>query len=424
MNIQFLMTRAKCGFNLFSHSRKFGDIGRSIQAGADVAIAAATNATNAKMNKNTNDMNYRIAQETNEMNERNVDKTNALQYQMHVEDMNFNAEQAQIAREWDAPEAQRQRLIDAGINPLMLGGSFSSSSPVASAPSAPSLDVAQANPVTLNPNMLDLRPSEISEALGRAFGFGIEDAEEKKIREETEGIKLDNQSKLFEIEHLPERFMNEKEMHEWARNEENRKKAMFSLDKRFRRSQTAYYNAQKVVADETAKEIKERTKQYEEQLQFITKYHDKQLKQIDAEIASIRAQESAYYAQAESAYAAAENARATARLTNANADIVETFGAESAELDNASKRTEIDKTKIEIETEKIKGLSIIQNSDLSENEKEEFAKFLAENPDYNASKLFHAAKEITSHDKREFVRKFGLAAFNFLSQVILKTMPK
>ena len=46
-----------------------------------------------------------------------------------AQDWNYNMWQEQNA--YDSPEAQRQRLVDAGYNPLMLGsGAFGSSSPV------------------------------------------------------------------------------------------------------------------------------------------------------------------------------------------------------------------------------------------------------------------------------------------------------
>lgn len=176
MNIQFLMTHVRCGFSPYSHSRKFGDIGRTIQAGADVAIGAATNATNAAINKRTNKTNKEIAE-----------STNALNYKIHQEDMNFNAEQAQLQRDWDSPEAQRERLIEAGYNPLMLDSGDFSSGAAATAPSAPSMEMATMNPLTL-----DARSMQALPALAMAAGIDLTDAQAGKERSIKEGIDLKN----------------------------------------------------------------------------------------------------------------------------------------------------------------------------------------------------------------------------------------
>ena len=64
-------------------------------------------------------LNYKSQQETNETNKQIAADANANMMAMQRENNQFNAEQAQIAREWDSAGARFQRAIDAGINPYV-----------------------------------------------------------------------------------------------------------------------------------------------------------------------------------------------------------------------------------------------------------------------------------------------------------------
>ena len=94
--------------------------------------AAANIATDLLTTKWTNDTNKEIA-----------DANNATAIAIHESDKEFNAEQAQISREWNSEQAVMQRRAEAGINTSGLngatGGVSGGSGAVASAPSAPTL---------------------------------------------------------------------------------------------------------------------------------------------------------------------------------------------------------------------------------------------------------------------------------------------
>lgn len=140
----------------------------------------------ASMNKNTTELTNRsnrsMNDATNSTNKKIQDSINQTQLQIHQDDMNFNAEQAQIQREWDSAASQRERLVAAGYNPLLVGnGAFGSSGSAASAPAAPSLDAAVMNPIKDAPPYF-----EGLEAIGQAMGLleKQEDVRSKQIKNE------------------------------------------------------------------------------------------------------------------------------------------------------------------------------------------------------------------------------------------------
>lgn len=265
------MTHVRCGFNPFSQSRNFGDIGRSIQAGADVAIGAATNATNAAINKRTNKTNKEIAE-----------ATNALNYKIHQEDMNFNAEQAQLQRDWDSPEAQRERLIEAGYNPLMLDSGDFSSGAAATAPSAPSMEMATMNPLTL-----DARSMQALPALAMAAGIDLTDAQAGKERAIKDGIDLKNKfdgdtfNTRVEMEENRARFLYE-QMSDFINSTDFR-----TASRRQQQTAWKYFND---MADRTKRDSDQIFEQRKKEFSWWQEVTDNERKKFDLVLKQIKAQ--------------------------------------------------------------------------------------------------------------------------------------
>lgn len=104
------------------------------------------NSTQLLANERTNQMQMKIAEATNQANR-----------EIHAMDNAFNADQAQLARDfqldmwnrqnaYNSPEAQKQRMLQAGLNPLSLSGL--SSQPVqSSVPSSSQASAAAAIPM-------------------------------------------------------------------------------------------------------------------------------------------------------------------------------------------------------------------------------------------------------------------------------------
>lgn len=176
-------TRFKCGRIASS----------AIDAAASLVVAGINNASQAAISDNTNKANIAMNDATNATNKQIADDANELQYQMHQEDMNFNAEQAQIQREWDSAGQQRQRLVEAGLNPNLMNGSFGASSgSAASAPASSPVNVAQMNPATLNPMQFQPLDYNLLESLSGAIGLKQQNADLQKTAAETAGIELRN----------------------------------------------------------------------------------------------------------------------------------------------------------------------------------------------------------------------------------------
>lgn len=192
-------------------------IGQIGAAGIDAASAAATNIANNVNNKRTNETNLRIAQDTN-----------ATNIGIHQSDNDFNAAEAEKARqfqveqwqrenEYNSPEALVQRYRQAGLNPaVMMEGQNSIAS------SAPSTSSASASPAPslVSPRMEPFRaetyqPAQAFANLFQTLSAGHKnmsesnktDTENQQLKEMFDdtlrGIKADNLRKQIENDFLP-----------------------------------------------------------------------------------------------------------------------------------------------------------------------------------------------------------------------------
>lgn len=134
-------------------------------------------------------------------------KARELQYKMFQEANVYNSVEADKARQWaleqwqrenayNDPSAVKQRLLNAGINPLLLDGQWSSSNSTPSAPSASSAGVPSIeSPIVSNPF------SSVSQDL-------VNIATAKKIESENTSVNLDNQ----QVQDMLRSGMNPKEI--------------------------------------------------------------------------------------------------------------------------------------------------------------------------------------------------------------------
>lgn len=354
--------------------------------------------------KMTNETNKSIASDVNKTQSDIANANNRTAIQIHNDDMNFNAREAQIQRDWDSASSQRQRLVEAGYNPLMMGDFSSSGGSAASAPSSPSLDSPSLEvPQMQIPDLSSIGNLFTSYLRAKEIQSGINYNDEK-----AKGQDLDNKRKVLEIERLPQSWLNEDEVHSWQKAQHD--KMMFNLTLLGRKydSESLRNYADAYVKQQTAEQIRVQTAQFKENLSFSQKLHEKELLQLDEEISKIRAERA-------SIYKGIEVSNSQKRLLDAQASSQENenrvFDSQNA-LDSKAKESEIT-------FNMIRSCSQILNSDLTEQEKDAVAKFLATHSDVSASELFKCMKQVESAPRKDWSREMKASVWSFIKTILV-----
>lgn len=144
-----------------------------------------TNALNAKLQRETNAQNLAIARENNALQERLMRENNAFNRQQAI-DM-FNLEAA-----YNDPKKQKERLLNAGINPNVAfagsstsAGSVNAATPVAGSsgvsPSMPSLGTARMETPPSVINTMFPHIESFTRSLANLSQSGLNDTERRKL---------------------------------------------------------------------------------------------------------------------------------------------------------------------------------------------------------------------------------------------------
>lgn len=167
-------------------------VGSAVSAGSQIAATSLTNATNKEI----------------------ADKANETALAIHESDKEFNAEQAQLNREWNSEQAIVERRREAGLNVAVTGQSGSGGgitgggSTSASAPSAPVMQV----PTMQAPDVGSMVESAISLAKLpsdiASTKQNIKESEEraKNLEQQTENAKLQADFQRIINKYKPEEF--------------------------------------------------------------------------------------------------------------------------------------------------------------------------------------------------------------------------
>lgn len=167
-------------------------IGATVSSAANIGATAMTNAANKEI----------------------ADQANETAIAIHESDKQFNAEQAQINREWNSEQAVVKRRQEAGLNVAVTGqngsggGITGGGSTSAVAPSAPQLQVPQMQAPDIG-SMVDSAinlaklPSDISQTKQN-----IKESEEraKNLEQQTENAKLQADFQRIINKYKPEEF--------------------------------------------------------------------------------------------------------------------------------------------------------------------------------------------------------------------------
>ena len=156
-------------------------VGAIIGAAGAVGAAGTQAYASGKMNKRAEKFNREEAEKQRTWNENMADKQNAWNYRLWQE-----------ALEYDNPASQKQRLLDAGLNPLYFGLDGNSAAAFQGAAQPLGYERAQA-PNYENPATTGL--AAFTQATSLMKDIELKNAQIDKLKGETSGIELDNQFK-------------------------------------------------------------------------------------------------------------------------------------------------------------------------------------------------------------------------------------
>lgn len=423
------------GFQVFVPSLKCGPISAAIQSAGNLAAQALASG-----------FNYKIAKETNESNERNVAATNLanldianannqtqiqlakeandLNYKMFIEANAWNENMWEKENEYNDPSNQIKRLIDAGINPNMVGApsggsnnptgtAGSAPSSVASAPAVipqlatPSFEAAIANPYEMLPVNLDFLGPMMQAA-------GIE-----KTRSETKGIEIANQMKNFEAEQLPTNMYLEQDFKKWQTESAKAQvfkynaSGMLDLQKISESDATTYFTYV------NARAVDKQREECEQRIAFAKDMHPKQMRELDATWDRIQSEIKAYEASAKASIASAAESYATA---GAQGELAQYYNAQTTGLDiDNQTRHEANLQQIResvAATRYQQMLTLTEGTKWTKAEKEAVSKFLAENPEIKPSTVINALKDVRNMDEKQLRAKYGASVARFAVGVV------
>ena len=171
-----------------------GAVAAGLTGGLGLASSVGSGIANKKAQDAANETNLQIARENNEFNERMMEKQmeyNTRMYEQSLQDSRETwQQQFDATNAYNTPAAQRQRLEEAGYNPLLMTqniGTVSGSSATSTAGSVQGVTPATAQPVQVQPSRFDFSTAAGSIAAGLDLYMGYQ-----KNRAETEQLNIEN----------------------------------------------------------------------------------------------------------------------------------------------------------------------------------------------------------------------------------------
>lgn len=196
----------------------------SLGTGVIGGIASLFGADSQSKNvKRTNEMNYKIAQEANANQLQIARENNQLQLDAMRENNAFNKQSAidmfNMEAAYNSPEAQKERLLAAGINPATLygqggsvGGSVNASTPSASSsgvsPSMPSFSVPTMQPMPSVLNTMFGNIESLTRSIGNVAKSGLDSMSKRSLASKLgpEIDKMINEIEESKIRQASEQF--------------------------------------------------------------------------------------------------------------------------------------------------------------------------------------------------------------------------
>ena len=172
-----------------------------ITGGLGLLSSVTGNVTNAMAQQKANETNLQIARENNEFNERMMEKQMEYNTQMYEKSLSDSREtwqqQFDATNAYNTPAAQRQRLQEAGYNPLLMTqnvGTVSGSSATSTSGSVQGVSPAQAQPVQVQPARYDFSSVAGSLAAGMEMYMNYQ-----KNQAEVTQLNIENKYKAQQI---------------------------------------------------------------------------------------------------------------------------------------------------------------------------------------------------------------------------------
>lgn len=190
-----------------------GAVAAGLTGGLGLASSVGSGIANSKAQQKANETNLQIARENNEFNERMMEKQMEYNTQMYEKSLQDSREtwqqQFKETNAYNTPAAQRQRLQEAGYNPLLMTqnvGTVSGSSATSTSGSVQGVNPASAQPVQVQPARFDFSTAAGSIAAGLELYMGYQ-----KNQAEVQQLNIENKFRALRImRELAESFSRQK----------------------------------------------------------------------------------------------------------------------------------------------------------------------------------------------------------------------
>lgn len=248
----------------------------------------------------------------------------------------WNYQMWQEQNEYDSPAAQRQRLIEAGYNPLMLNGFSQQSSPIDGASNSSidgsSISSDGVSAPELVPEAFDFSVSEGVQIMRELANIGLVNAETKKTEQEaiaipeylfndSERMKAETEYKRYAAEILAKQLPYAGRKAKW--------------EARLVKAQEAYFKALKDVQDSTKKQLDYELERAPEitdaKISLMKSQSDYYNRLVEESIHKLPLELKEIASEIAVNNSLARSNNASARLTNLNADLVEKYGEAEAQ---------------------------------------------------------------------------------------------
>lgn len=341
---------------------------------------------------------------TNRMNKSIADSRNNLENSWFNRSMNFEREMFNAENDWnlqqwerqnayDSPEAQRQRLIKAGINPLMVGDAGVQSSPISGA-SGGSVGVPNAEMANIT------NPFEMSmEGLGN-----ILDAKLKELG--IDRAEIDNQIQKAKLRELPDYWMSDEEMEQWAKDKAHEEVANMKESTNELKSRASRNYAEKAYLDKYKEKVEAEKKVIDKNLAFLDDVHDFRVREEEAKMQKAIEEVNTQQAETDAVKASANASNAAASLSREQAS-TERVERDEMKKNGIATRREQNARVAQI---KVDSFAKMVGLDLNEKEIDSMLQIFERYPLLDPGKLISCLKLMKSRKssaEKEAKRRFG-----------------
>lgn len=351
----------------------------------------------------TNKTNQKLASERNELEDNWFKESQLYNTAERLDQNAWNLEMWHKQNEYDSPQAQKQRLLDAGINPVLIGTSaVAQSSPISGA-SASSVSAPNAEMANVSNPMSGVDFSSYLDAMMKARGI--------------EGQELANDKQRLENGYLPTIFDDEHEIR-------LRTMEQISADTDLKHESVKSLRLERTLTKERVKYTRALRHQVRKETSWMDKLNSKKLDELTQQIANLCAEEVVIKERVNteksvqaSNYASANASNASAELSRAEKQSVDITNETLGEQNRANL------AKTNEETLDLKLNRLLKAYNIDHGARNKMIAYFKANPDKcknqkEVQQIFECMQDVRDPNTKAFRRSFGTATLQAVASIL------